>query len=80
VGVLINYIYDSLKHSFRTGQEPPNLNVKFSPETGRITELHIERASDAVLRKALDKLPEIINSNLAYDYSDDEESWKQIEP
>ena len=45
-----------------------------------MTDLHIERASDAVLIKALDKLPEIINSNLAYEYSENEESWKQIEP
>jgi hypothetical protein len=33
-----------------------------------------------VLRDALNKLPEIINSNLAYEYSDDEKAWKQIEP
>jgi hypothetical protein len=80
IGLLINYIYDSLKHFSRKSQEPPNLHVKFSPETGRMTDLHIERASDAVLIKALDKLPEIINSNLAYEYSENEESWKQIEP
>lgn len=79
VGLLINYIYDSLKHFIRRDHDAPNLNVKFSAETGRITELHIEGASEAVLRKAIDKLPDIINSNLAYEYSDNEESWKQIE-
>jgi hypothetical protein len=80
VGLLVNCIYDSLKHFFRRDHDAPSLNVKFSPETGRITELHIERASDRVLRDALNKLPEIINSNLAYEYSDDEKAWKQIEP
>jgi hypothetical protein len=79
VGVLINYIYDSLKHFFRKDHDAPSINVKFSPETGRLTELHIERASDSILRDAVNKLPEIINSNLAYEYSDEEKTWKQIE-
>ena len=79
VGLLINYIYDSLKHFFREDHDAPSINVKFSPETGRLTELHIESASDSILRDAVNKLPEIINSNLAYEYSNDEEAWKQIE-
>lgn len=80
VGVLVNYIYDSLKHFFRREHDAPSINIKFSPETGRVTELYIEPASESALRDALDRLPGIIDSNVAHEYSDDEKAWKQIEP
>lgn len=78
-GLLCNYIYDSLKNFLRGDRQPSRITVTFDSQTGRLTEAHIETSSEEVLRSAIDKLPEIIKTNSAFEYSECEQSWKQID-
>jgi len=83
-GLLCNYLYESLKHFLRRKREDREasiFDISFDPETGRLTQAHIRTGSEEVLKEALDKLPDIISSNIggAYGYSGDEHSWKQLD-
>ena len=78
-GLLCNYIYDSLKNFIGGNRPSSRITLKFDTQSGKLTEAHIETSSESTLRAAINKLPEIINSNSAYEYSEGEEAWKQLD-